>query len=216
MVARAYEHLLAKLMSLEIAPGERIAIDTVARRLGISQTPVREALSQLEAEKLVSKMKNVGYRASPQMSRKEVGDLYTLRRLIEPYAAARAAEAMTDEAIAILQDIDRDMSGIEAGDAHAFSRYAEADDTLHRLIARGSGNRLIAEAIERLHAHIHIFRALYRTNAPHEAAAEHRVIIDALVAHDPVAAEEAVRVHLERSQQRIDAVLAESIEMSVP
>jgi len=208
MVERAYEHLLAKLMSLEIAPGERIAIDTVARRLGISQTPVREALSQLEAEKLVSKMTNVGYRASPQMSRKEVGDLYTLRQLIEPYAAARAAEAMTDEAIAILQDIDRDMSGVEAGDAHAFSRFAEDDATLHRLIARGSGNRLIAEAIERLHAHLHIFRALYRTNAPHEAAAEHRMIIDALVAHDPVAAEHAVRVHLERSQERMDSVLA--------
>ncbi|MBO9581798.1 MAG: GntR family transcriptional regulator [Sphingobium sp.] len=215
MVARAYEHLLAKLMSLEIAPGERIAIDTVARRLGISQTPVREALSQLEAEKLVSKMTNVGYRASPQMSRKEVGDLYTLRQLIEPYAAACAAEAMTDEAIAILQDIDRDMSGVEAGDAHAFSRFAEADATLHRLIATGSGNRLIAEAIERLHAHIHIFRALYSTNAPHEAAAEHRMIIDALVAHDPVAAEQAVRVHLERSQQRMDAALAESIETPV-
>lgn len=208
MVERAYEHLLAKLMSLEIAPGERIAIDKVARRLGISQTPVREALSQLEAEKLVSKMTNVGYRASAQMSHKEVGDLYTLRQLIEPFAAARAAIAMTDEAIAMLQNIDRDMSGVEAGDAHAFSRFAEDDATLHRLIATGSGNRLIAEAIDRLHSHLHIFRALYRTNAPHEAAAEHRAIIDALVARDPVAAEHAVRVHLERSQERMDSVLS--------
>ncbi|MBO9670414.1 MAG: GntR family transcriptional regulator [Sphingobium sp.] len=212
MVAHAYEHLLTKLMSLEIAPGERIAIDTIARQLGISQTPVREALSQLEAEKLVSKMTNVGYRASPQMSRKEVRDLYMLRQLIEPYAAARAAEAMTDDAIAILQEIDRDMSGVESGDAHAFSRFAESDATLHRLIAEGSGNRLIADTIERLHAHIHIFRALYRTNAPHEAAAEHRLIIDALVAHDPDAAERAVRLHLERSQQRMDDVLASDFE----
>jgi len=210
MVERAYEYLLAKLMSLEIAPGERIAIDKIARRLGISQTPVREALSQLEAEKLVSKLTNVGYRASPQMSRKEVGDLYTLRKLIEPFAAARAAVEMSDEAIAKLQEIDRDMAGAEAGDAHAYSRFAEDDATLHGLIATGSGNRLIADAIERLHAHLHIFRALYRTNAPHEAAAEHRMIIDALVARDPVAAEHAVRVHLERSQERMDAVLSSS------
>jgi DNA-binding GntR family transcriptional regulator len=96
LVERAYNHLQAMLMGLEIAPGERIAIDKIARQLGISQTPVREALSQLEAEKLVSKMPNVGYRASPQMSRDEVRDLYTLRQLIEPYAAARAAELMTD------------------------------------------------------------------------------------------------------------------------
>lgn len=216
MVERAYEHLLSMLMSLEIAPGERIAIDAVARQLGISQTPIREALSQLEAEKLVSKMPNVGYRASTQMSWEEVRDLYTLRLLIEPYAAARAAESMTDESIAILADIDRDMSGIVAGDAQAFSRFAEADDMLHRLIANGSGNRLIAETIERMHAHLHIFRALYRTNAPQEAASEHRVIIDALIAHDPVAAEKAVRTHLERSQQRMEGVLASLPELARP
>jgi len=67
LVEWAYEHLLSMLMSVQIAPGERIAIDTVARQLGISQTPIREALSQLEAEKLVYKMPNVGYRASPRM-----------------------------------------------------------------------------------------------------------------------------------------------------
>lgn len=210
MVERAYDHLLDMLMSLKIAPGERIAIDTVARQLGISQTPVREAMSQLEAEKLVYKMPNVGYRASPQMTREEVRDLYTLRQLIEPYAAARAAEAMTDGAIASLRAIDHDMSGVVDGDARAYSRFAEADAALHRLIATGSGNRLIAETIERLHAHLHIFRALYATNAPHAAAREHRAIIDALVAHDADAAERAVRHHLECSQQRMDAVLAES------
>lgn len=208
LVEQAYEHLLAMLMSLEIAPGERIAIDGVARQLGMSQTPIREALSQLEAERLVTKMPNVGYRASAQMSRTEVRDLYTLRQLIEPYAAARAAESMTDESIAILQAIDRDMSSVVEGDVRAYSRFAEDDATLHRLIATGSGNRLIAETIERLHSHLHIFRSLYRTNAPEEAAREHRIIIDALVAHDPVAAERAVRTHLERSQERMDRVLA--------
>lgn len=207
LVERAYDYLLSMLMTVQIAPGERIAIDTVARKLGISQTPIREALSQLEAEKLVYKLPNVGYRASPQMTRDEVRDLYTLRELIEPYAAARAAEAMTDDSIAILQAIDEDMSGVVEGDALAYSRFAEADATLHRLIATGSGNRLIADTIERLHAHLHIFRALYRTDAPKAAAGEHRAIIDALVAHNPAAAEQAVRLHLERSKHRMDEVL---------
>lgn len=192
------------LMTVQIAPGERIAIDTVARQLGISQTPIREALSQLEAEKLVYKMPNVGYRASPQMSREEVHDLYTLRLLIEPYAAARAAEAMDDETLATLQEIDRDMRDIADGDDRAYGRFAESDAKLHRLIATGSGNRLIAETIERLHAHLQIFRSLYSTNAPEEAMAEHKRIIEALLAHDPAAAEAAVRDHLERSQKRMD------------
>jgi DNA-binding GntR family transcriptional regulator len=214
MVELAYDHLLTMLMTLQIAPGERIAIDTVARRLNISQTPIREALSQLEAQKLVYKMPNIGYRASPQMTRAEVRDLYTLRQLIEPFAAARAAEAMTDETIAILREIDRDMSGVAEGDARAFSRFADADDRLHRLIATASGNRLIAETVERLHAHLHIFRVLFHTNAPVEAAAEHRAIIDALVAHDSDTAERAVREHLERSQERMDRALAVTGELA--
>lgn len=209
MVEHAYEHLLTMLMTLRIAPGERIAIDAVARQLGISQTPVREALSQLEAEKLVSKLTNVGYRASPQMTRDEVRDLYALRKLVEPYAAARAAEAMTDESSATLQAIDAEMTEVAGSDVLAYSQFAEADARLHRLIATGSGNRLVAETIERLHAHLHIFRALYSTNAATEAATEHRAIIEALAAHDPAAAERAMLHHLESSERRMGVVLAE-------
>ncbi|WP_442678676.1 GntR family transcriptional regulator [Sphingomonas sp. ASY06-1R] len=204
LVEWAYDHLLEMLMTVQIAPGERIAIDTVARQLGISQTPIREALSQLEAEKLVSKMPNVGYRASPRMSREEVQDLYALRLLIEPYAAARAAEKMDDQTLVTLQEIDEGMRGVAEGNDRDFARFAEADAKLHRLIATGSGNRLIAETIERLHAHLQIFRSLYSTNAPEEAAAEHQRIIEALMAHDPAAAEDAVREHLKRSQERMD------------
>jgi len=208
MVKQAYDHLLTALMTLQIAPGDRIAIDQVARRLDISQTPVREALSQLEAKKLVVKTPNVGYRASPQMTREEVRDLYALRQLIEPYTAARAAAAMSPRSIATLKSIDRAMSNIVDGDPDAFSNFAAADDQLHQLIAALSGNRLVADMLEGLHAHMHIFRALYRTNAPSEAAAEHRVVIDALVAGDPGGAENAMRIHLERSLQRMDEALA--------
>src|SRR3546814_2258425 len=96
LVERAYEHLLSMLMTVKIAPGERIPIDTVARQLGISQTPIREALSQLEAEKLVYKTTNVGYRASPQMTPEEVHDLYTLRLLLAHYAAPRAPATLAN------------------------------------------------------------------------------------------------------------------------
>lgn len=207
MVKQAYDHLLTALMTLKIAPGERIAIDQVARRLQISQTPVREALSQLEAQKLVTKTPNVGYRASRQMTRDEVRDLYALRQLIEPYAAARAAKAITAGSMTTLKAIERDMSSVIHGDPSNNSRFAEDDDRLHRLIATLSGNRLIADTIERLHAHLHIFRALYRTNAPIEAAAEHQAVIDALITADPAAAERAMRTHLERSYLRMDYAL---------
>jgi DNA-binding GntR family transcriptional regulator len=146
------------------------------------------------------------------MTREEVQDLYALRLLIEPYAAARAAERLDDEALAALEEIERDMRGVTDKDDRAFARFAEADANLHRLIASGSGNGLIAATIDRLHAHLQIFRSLYSTNAPEEAASEHQRIIEALLAHDPVAAETAVREHLERSKERMDRVSARTAE----
>jgi DNA-binding GntR family transcriptional regulator len=205
LVEKAHEHLLSMLVSMEIAPGARIAIDTIARSLGISQTPVREALSRLEAEGLVNKVPNVGYRASAQMSVREIDDLFALRMLLEPYAAARAAVHMNDEQLHIAEEIGREMDQIEdAGDGVAYARFADADASLHRLVAVGSGNQLIADAIDRLHVHLHIFRYLYNTSAPHEAAAEHSRIIEALLSHDADGAEAAMRRHLEKSRLRMD------------
>ncbi len=193
------------LVSMEIAPGTRIGIDAVARKLGISQTPIREALSRLEAEKLVIKVPNVGsHHASAQMTPAEVSDLYVLRQLIEPYAAARAAESMNDETLRQLSAMEEEMDRIQAETGVAYARFAEADAMLHSLVATGSGNHLIAETIERLHMHLHIFRFLFNTNAPQEAAQEHAEIIHALLARDPAAAETAMRVHLERSRIRME------------
>jgi DNA-binding GntR family transcriptional regulator len=148
------------------------------------------------------------------MTRQEVNDLYMLRLLIEPYAAARAAESMTDESLGILSDMEQEMARIQTGSGVAYARFAEADSTLHHLVATGSGNRLIADTIERLHVHLHIFCFLYSTNAPEQAAAEHKRLIEALLARDPTAAEAAMRDHLERSRVRMDQALS-TIEQHV-
>jgi len=226
LVDIAHEHLLSMLVSMQITPGERIRIDAVARQLGISQTPIREALRRLEAENLVHKITNVGYRASSQMSRREIDDLYELRMLIEPYAAGQAAAgAMTDDDVRLLSEMEKDMDKVKAGTGVAYARFAEADATLHRLIAAGSGNRLIAETIERLHVHLHIFQILFSTktpgqdgalvgrgDAPEEAGEEHSRIIRALLDRDSAAAEAAMRHHLERSRARIDEALKRSVD----
>jgi DNA-binding GntR family transcriptional regulator len=207
-VERAYDYLLSMILTVQIAPGERIAIDKVARQLEISQTPVREALSQLEAERLVLRTPNVGYRASPPMNRFEMHEVYTLRRLIEPYVAEQAARNMDDDSLAMLRSIEEQMASVEEGDERSYARFAEADARLHRLIADGSGNRLLAETIERLHAHLQIFRSLYRTNAPEEAAVEHKQLIAALSARDGEAASVAMRDHLIASERRMDLATA--------
>src|SRR4051794_32207835 len=86
-----YATMLNQLITQEIQPGERITVDGVSRALGVSQTPVREALTRLESDDLVSKVHLVGYRATAQLERPQLEALYELRLLLETEAAAKAA-----------------------------------------------------------------------------------------------------------------------------
>src|SRR3954454_14271282 len=93
-VEEVFELIRADIMSLRIPPDTRISIDSLARELGVSQTPIREALSMLEAIGLVTKRHFVGYCSAPQLNRKQLDELYEVRLLIEPYAARCAAQRM--------------------------------------------------------------------------------------------------------------------------
>src|SRR6187551_1600173 len=119
-------------MSLRIPPDTRISIDSLARELGVSQTPIREALSMLEAIGLVTKRHYVGYCSAPQLNRQQLDELYEMRLLIEPYAAARAAERMNDADLAALAALAHSM---EPGDSRtSYDRFADQDSELHDMI----------------------------------------------------------------------------------
>ena len=198
-----YNAIYAQLMSREIAPGGRISVDRLVRELGVSQTPIREALSRLEAEGLVVKTHLIGYSAANQMDRSRLEQLYELRLLLEPHAAARAALNMTDEARA---NLSRLASEMEAGDdenvSEAYGRFAQLDGQFHDLIAHAGGNELVQEMLARLHTHVHLFRLFYHARVTSDAISEHRNIIAALNARDAEAARQAMHVHIERSQVR--------------
>ena len=87
-----YERLLELLLDGDIQPGERIPVDVLSRRLGVSQTPVRESLNRLEAEDLVTKTHLIGYSATPKLTPERFEDLFEARFLIEPYCSGLAAD----------------------------------------------------------------------------------------------------------------------------
>src|ERR1700743_3250938 len=91
-----YRRLPGDIMSLRLPPDTRVSVDSLARELGVSQTPIREALSMLEANGLVSKRHFAGYATSPRMDRAQLDELFEFRLLIEPHAARKAARMMTD------------------------------------------------------------------------------------------------------------------------
>lgn len=206
-----YNALYAQLMSLKIPPGGRISVDSLVRELGVSQTPIREALSRLEAQGLVVKTHLIGYSAAPQMDRERLEQLYELRLLIEPFAAARAARHADADAIAALEQSDSEMNHIRDEDARlAYGRFAQKDGAFHDMIALAGGNALVHEALSRLHIHVHLFRLYFHTRATIDANVEHARILDAIRNRDAEQAEAAMRFHIEQSRQRFMMTFGEA------
>jgi DNA-binding GntR family transcriptional regulator len=197
-----YNVLFAQIMSLQIAPGARITIDALARDLGVSPTPVREALGRLEGEGLIHRTHLVGYRAAPQLSRRQFDDLYDLRLMLEPYAAAKAAERISDEALAELVALGGEMTADGQGGPLAYGRFAQLDQRFHDEIARAGGNELVEEALARLHTHVHLFRLMYHSTVTQGALKEHAGIIAAFQERDGPKAARLMRAHIERSRAR--------------
>jgi DNA-binding GntR family transcriptional regulator len=194
LAEEVYRRIRTDIMSLRIPPDTRVSVDSLARELGVSQTPIREALSMLEANGLVSKRHFAGYATSPRMNRAQLDELFEFRLLIEPHAARKAAEMMGDEDVRLLA------SGEHAPSHDAF---ADMDTEFHRLIAKGAGNHLIAESLARLHIHIHIFRSCFRSEIAEEAVHEHNAIIAAIRSRDGTRTEAAMRRHIELSYGRL-------------
>ena len=202
-VDEVYELIRADIMSLRIPPDTRISIDSLARQLGVSQTPIREALSRLEATGLVTKQHFVGYCSAPQLDRKALDELYELRLLLEPYAARCAAERMDESQ---LEAVARLAKAMEPGESRkSYDRFAVQDSELHDLIAVGSGNPLIRDALARLHTHLHIFRLRFHSEVTKEASTEHAKLVTALARRRPAEAEAAMRAHIEKSYKRLQA-----------
>jgi DNA-binding GntR family transcriptional regulator len=196
-----FDIIRADIMSLRIPPDTRISIDNLARELGVSQTPIREALSMLEAIGLVTKRHYAGYCSAPQLNRKQLDELYEVRLLLEPFAARCAAERMSDADLDAVRTL---ASSMEPGESRtSYDRFADQDSELHDLIARGSGNSIVEESLTRLHIHLHIFRLRFHSEVTREAFAEHEQLVAALVARDAAGAEAAMRAHIEKSYKRL-------------
>ena len=201
-----YEAVKALVMDHVIAPGARVSIDGLARELGVSQTPIREALARLESDGLVTKAPLRGYSATPLLTRPEDDDQFQFRLLVEPWAAARAAELATrDDHTRIAAEI---ASCPEAPPSDAYEAYkalAAHDSRFHGLLAGLAGNQQLRLALERTHCHLHIFRLYSAGGGGMQTLDEHRKIAAAVTRGSASAAEVAMREHLESARDRLRA-----------
>lgn len=199
-----YEAVLDKLLSLEIGPEERIGVDDLARTLQVSQTPVREALTRLEGQGLISKIHNVGYLAAAQLSRDEFEQLFDARLLLEPHAAGHAAKLITKQELDRLQRLLDDVEKLKPRDRNLVLRAAQADSEFHRAIAAASGNGVIARILGSLQIQVQfaLLRRRLDTFDPRPALDEHRRILGALRQRNAKAASSLMLEHLSASRQR--------------
>ena len=205
LVSEVYDTIFSQLMALKIAPGSRVTVDNLARELGVSQTPIREALGRLEAEGLFVKTHLVGYSAAPQIGRKQLEDLYDLRLLLEVDGARRAVAQLDAQSLKQLTTAAGVMARrTGSGDERArYSQFAREDAVFHDLILKVAGNELIRETLAHQHVHFHIFRLMFHSRVTEEALQEHEAIIAAFDRRDADAAADAMRIHIERSRDRL-------------
>lgn len=208
LVDEVYDAVLALLMDGEIPPGARANIESIARDLGVSPTPVREALARLESEGLVVKQALKGYTAAQALDTRGVEDVFQMRMLLEPAAARLAAGNISREALAELRgQLGGMMADTEADQSADYRDVAFKAGDLHRVLAESSGNTLLTDAVVRLRAHLHDYRLHFERSAALDTGTEHAAILDALEKRDAAGAEAAMRAHLEASRARIEAHL---------
>ena len=198
-----YEAILGLLLRLDIAPGSRVSVDSLVKKLGVSQTPIRQALARLESEGLVQKIHLLGYSAAPQLNQKQFEELFSIRMLLEPYLARLAASYINDKDLALLEAIADEMTQYRPGDIRSdYGLFARKDSQFHAKIVAISRHQLAQDTLNRLHVHLHMFRLVFHPSVTSEAIGEHAAIMAALRSKDPHAAESAMRLHLEHAKRR--------------
>ena len=199
---QAYERLKRLILTNQIPPGQDLIIDQIAKDLGVSHTPVREALAKLELDGLVITARHRTPRVTP-ISAQDVRETYEMRTVLEGWAAAKAASALTS---AEIQELQRRLDAAEGevgGDQ--FSAYIETDLFLHETITKAVDNSLFQRLCELISHQSLRIRSLVEARSTTTVCTilrEHRSIVDALMAKDADMARIRMTVHLDSARQR--------------
>ena len=201
-----HDQLLGRILRRELEPGERISPPEIATALGVSITPVRDAVNQMAAEGLVTVMPRRGTVVSP-ISVRDIEELYEIRLMIEPEAAELAAGRATADELARVRGLaerleaDPPAGGGTVDDLETYLAEIATDAELHASVVRAAHNRRLDVLYAGLRTHVLIARAVFPRldrGQPHRRG-EHRRIVDAIADGDGRAARDAMTAHLHQA-----------------
>lgn len=195
----AAETIRAEILSGELGAGEIHSAAVIAEKLGVSPTPVREAMLDLANAGLVEPVRNRGFRVL-DIDDHDLDEITELRMLIEVPVARVAASRLTEEILALLEgDVIEIEAAAESGDTRSF---LQADRRFHLRILETSGNGRIVRLITQLRDQTRLIglRPLAKDGGLMASAHEHRLILDALRAGDGGAAQRLMHQHLKHTR----------------
>ncbi len=192
---RAYSAIKDAILSLRLEPGSPIVETNLAEQLGISKTPVRDALQELEREGFVTRVFFKGTYVT-DVTMKDIREVFELRAVLEGLAARIAASLFEDDELrAVARHLAQARLALEGGDLVLCSQHGQQ---IHHAIRQRIDNERLAVIIGNLDDHLRRFRGISDqiSGRLKKSLAEHERVLDALQRRDPEAAEQAMRDHL--------------------
>jgi DNA-binding GntR family transcriptional regulator len=199
LATQAYEALREQILDQTIRPGARLNIDQLTASLGVSSSPIREALARLLSERLVSFEPYIGYSAARIPDDSWFHDMVDFRAMIEGTAALAGAPRRNPEIIAAMERAFDEMASSGLGQHYRkYRRFNDADARFHRAIVASAGNQVSMQVYADVQPHVHYARLYLHREVEEEAevAAQHRAILDAFRDGDGAAARDAIVLHL--------------------
>jgi DNA-binding GntR family transcriptional regulator len=205
--AVAYQWLRQRILDNDFAPGTQILEQSLADQIGISRTPVREALIQLQQDGLVEIVPRHGVRILP-LSPDDMREIYAILTNLEPMAAEELARRQPSAAVMapLVEACDAMEAAVAAGDRDA---WAKADEKFHLALLDLCGNRRLAGIVMTMWDQAHRARmfTLKLRPLPVDSTREHRAALDAILAGDADRARDLYRAHRARGGRELIALI---------
>lgn len=205
----AYKVLSEAIINQEFEPGAQISIDSFAKQLKMSNTPVREALMRANGERLVTQKTNHGFVVTAILAPEELRDLFDLRHLLEVHAMNNAV--ITNAAISEIERLIEQMVQAKDGANYAdYKDYLLLDQQFHRVLMELSGNHFLVEAWDNLKVHLHLSRLYTGVGLfdRDDSVREHQAILDALRKGDLALIAALLSQHITRVGKRMEHFLS--------
>ncbi len=198
---KVYEAIRDQIVTCELAPGSSLPVVELARQLGVSLTPVRDALNRLAAEGLVEDVARKGYFVA-RLDPEDIADLLDARRLIELAAVEEGIDLVESGQVEEMQRLLEEMTQLfdEEGCCLDYAEFSKRDSQFHLLVVGTANNRHLLQIYRGLSVHLHIFRTNLAAQGGYRrqlaSVQEHRAILEAFESRDLPALKAALSAHV--------------------